>query len=313
MSVLSSPPRRRPTASPTTSSTGSPPACGRTTSRAPTAPSRALRVGHGLGQHVPDGLPVGALRRRQAVRPRPQPRRGVDRRAHADQERLDEGGLTWLTASHQRRSRGPRAAGPHRHHRRAVPLRVDDRPLRLRRPARVLADDLWAQYGNADPVERRRRRRRVDRRGDRDGRLAAPLPERLPRRGRRRPRERARLPHVAPAVRGRPGHGEAARRAATTTSCAARATAGRSAGSCSRSCGARRRRTRPATSRWSAAAGPQADGDDARAPSRSSSRASRCATGSWAPRTGAGSSRTACRCPRTPSTGAAGRPAARRC
>ena len=33
--------------------------------------------------------------------------------------------------------RDPRPAGPHGHHRRALPLRVDDRPLRPRRPARA--------------------------------------------------------------------------------------------------------------------------------------------------------------------------------
>ena len=63
-------------------------------SRRPRAPRRDR-----LGQHLPDGLPVGALRRREAVRPRPQPRRGVDRGAHADQEPLDEGGVMSATVS----------------------------------------------------------------------------------------------------------------------------------------------------------------------------------------------------------------------
>ena len=47
--------------------------------RPPRDPRAARR--HRVGQHVPDGLPVRALRRRQAVRPRPQPRRGLARRA----------------------------------------------------------------------------------------------------------------------------------------------------------------------------------------------------------------------------------------
>ena len=55
-------------------------------SREPGAPRR-----HRLDQHVPDGVSDGPVRRRQAVRARPQPRRCLARRAHADQERVDEG------------------------------------------------------------------------------------------------------------------------------------------------------------------------------------------------------------------------------
>ena len=113
----------------------------------------------------------------------------------------------------------------------------------------VLADDLWAQYGNADPVIG----------GDA---VAGWIGEAIATvvwqhhllsvyhvevdgdRG-----ERARVPHVAPGVRGRAGHGEAARRALPQRAPARARTAGGSAGSCSRSCGARTRRTPPAISR----------------------------------------------------------------
>ena len=138
---------------------------------APRAPRQpALRVGHGLGQHLPDGLPVGALRRRQAVRPRPQPRRGVARRVHADQERLDEGELTrWSDHRAQRRSRrAPRAPGPHRRsptslYRYASTIdRFDCAGLRATARRRPLGAVRQRRPGRG-----RRRRRGVDPRGDR--------------------------------------------------------------------------------------------------------------------------------------------------
>ena len=57
--------------------------------------TRALRVGTVWVNTYQMVYPSVPVRRRQAVGPRPQPRRGVARRVHADQERLDEGGLTW--------------------------------------------------------------------------------------------------------------------------------------------------------------------------------------------------------------------------
>ena len=129
----------------------------------------------------------------------------------------------------------------------------------------------------------------LDRRGDRERRLAAPPAQRLPRRRRRRPRRGARLPHVAPGVRGRSGRRRSCSSAATTTSCGASATAGGSAGSCSRSCGARRRRT--PTGYLALDRRPRAAGADA--PMRAAepfalARARRCATGSWPRRTRSG-------------------------
>ena len=98
--------------------------------------TRALRDGHGVGQHVPDGVPARALRRREAVGPRPQPRPGLAGRAHADQERLDEGRLRRNQHDDHRsrhRPHDPRSQDRIDDHRRAVPLRVDDRLVRLRR------------------------------------------------------------------------------------------------------------------------------------------------------------------------------------
>ena len=50
----------------------------------------------------------------------------------------------------------------------------------------ALADDIWAQYGNGEPVEGRRQAGGMDRRGHRDGHLAAPPAQRLPHHDRRR-------------------------------------------------------------------------------------------------------------------------------
>ena len=184
--------------------------------------------------------------------------------------------------------------------------------------ARVLADDLWAQYGNADPVERRRRASpswigeaiadvvwqhhllsvyHVEVDGDRA--------------------ERARLPHVAPGVRGRPGHARSCSSAATTTSCGARPTAGGSAGSCSRSCGARSKADAAGYLALIGGRGPQALSRDERrcAPPEpfdlAGLRAAQPARG-HGPRARARRGRAAA-ARATPSTGAAGRPAARRC
>ena len=145
------------------------------TSRAHRA-SRSLRVGTVWVNTYQMVYPV--LRRRQAVRPRPQPRRGLAGRVHADQERLDEGRLTWRPRP-SARIRDPRAAGPHGHHRRALSLRVDDRPLRPRRPARARGRSVGAVRERR--AGRRRRGRGLDRRGDRERRLAAPPAQRLPR------------------------------------------------------------------------------------------------------------------------------------
>ena len=177
----------------------------------------------------------------------------------------------------------------------------------------VLADDVWAQYGNADPVAGGDAVAELDRRGDRDvvwqHHLLSVYHVEVD--GDRA--ERARLPHVAPGVRGRSGHGEAARRPLPQRA-APRARRledqqARARDPVGRGEGGRRRLSRAR----SAAAGLRSDATMRAAAAVRPRRASRCATGSWAPPTGAGWSRTGCRCPTTPSTGAAGRPAARRC
>ena len=86
-------------------------------------------------------------------------------------------------------SRDPRPAGPHATSP-TCSTATRRRSTASTSPAcaRVLADDLWAQYGNADPVVGGDAVARLDRRGDRERRLAAPPAQRLPRRGRRRPR-----------------------------------------------------------------------------------------------------------------------------
>ena len=78
-------PRRTPTPSPTTPSTGWPPACGRTTSPAPTAP-RVRSTPAPSGSTPTRGEPGGAVRRHEAVRPRPMLGAALARRAHPDQE-----------------------------------------------------------------------------------------------------------------------------------------------------------------------------------------------------------------------------------
>ena len=156
--------------------------------------SRALRVGTVLDQHLPDGLPVGVLRRRQAVRPRPQSRRGFARRLHPAQERLDEGQLTLGNRNETQDSRMTHATTDVNADTtlQAIQDRIEITDVLYRYAStidsfdleglrRTLADDLVAQYGNADPVIGRRRRGGLDRGGDRTGDLAAPLPHRLPR------------------------------------------------------------------------------------------------------------------------------------
>ena len=104
------------------------------------------------------------------------------------------------------------------------------------------------------PGGRRRRGRGLDRRSHQVSGLAAPPAERLPRRDRRRRCQGTRLPHLAPAASRTSQRARRCSSGATTTSCGASRTAGRSRGSCWSSCGPRPSSTRPATSRWSAGA-----------------------------------------------------------
>ena len=104
-----------------------------------------------VDQHVHDGVPERALRRRQAVRPRTHARRRVARRVHAPQERLDEGRLTESTVAvrwpHPRRARRSR---PSRSRARAGSPRCAGR---ARGPWRARGRGVAEAHGRSDDVD----------------------------------------------------------------------------------------------------------------------------------------------------------------
>ena len=132
MGILPFPTRTRPTASPTTSATGSPPACGPTTSHRAQRASRALKAGTvwvNTYQMVYPSVPYGGVKLS-----------GHGRTLGATS--IEE--MTTSRASGSPRLTGGRsdtihrrasiAAGPARRRRRHLPLRIDDRHARPRRP-----------------------------------------------------------------------------------------------------------------------------------------------------------------------------------
>ena len=100
---------------------------------------------HGVDQHLPDGLPERPVRRRQDVRPRPHAWRHVGRGDDHGQERVDGGPLMAATAEQLLQDRLDVADAIYRY-----ASTIDTKDAQGLRA--VLADDLWAQYGNAEPI-----------------------------------------------------------------------------------------------------------------------------------------------------------------
>ena len=143
--------------------------------------------------------PSVPVRRREAVRPRPHPRRDLGRGDDHGEERVDGGALMSATAE------PATAAGSPRRRRRDLPLRVLHRHVGREGAAGRAGRRPVGAVRQRRSGHRRRRRRRVDRRGHRGSGVAAPPAQRVPHRDRRRHGEGADLPHVVPAPEGRPG------------------------------------------------------------------------------------------------------------